>query len=270
MRGNLELPFLAICVGISPVKKGGKLRADELVVALGLCESRTQAQAYILAGQVKMGTERIDKSSRLLPADTTLSLDRPQPYVGRGGLKMENFLKESGLDVRGLKILDLGASTGGFTDCLLQRGAISATCIDVGHGQLHYKLRTDSRVTNLERTNLRHLSPEKLDHATFELAVMDLSFISLRKVLPQAWAFVQDGGRLVALVKPQFECAKKEADQARGVIRDQEVQQRTLDEIIDFAEAELKGSRIFARCESSPHGTDGNLEFFLGWEKNNA
>jgi 23S rRNA (cytidine1920-2'-O)/16S rRNA (cytidine1409-2'-O)-methyltransferase len=174
----------------SLVKKGGKLRADELVVALGLCESRPQAQAYILAGKVKMGTERIDKSNRLLPADSILSLKRPQPYVGRGGLKLENFLKESGLNVHGLKILDLGASTGGFTDCLLQSGATSATCIDVGHGQLHYKLRTDSRVTSMERTNLRHLSPEKLDHATFELTVMDLSFISLRKVLPQAWAFV--------------------------------------------------------------------------------
>jgi 23S rRNA (cytidine1920-2'-O)/16S rRNA (cytidine1409-2'-O)-methyltransferase len=264
---NRELPFFAICDGISQVKKAGKLRADELVVTLGLCESRTQAQAYILAGKVKMGTERIDKSSRLLPADAVLSLERPQPYVGRGGLKMENFLKESGLEVRGLKILDLGASTGGFTDCLLQRGATHATCIDVGHGQLHYKLRTDARVTNLERTNLRHLSPGKLADAPFKLVVMDLSFISLRKVLSQAWSFVQQGGWLVALVKPQFECTKKEADQARGVIRDNEVQQRTLEEIINYAEAELNESRLFANFESSPRGTDGNLEFFLGWEK---
>ena len=252
---------------ISQVKKAGKLRADELVVTLGLCESRTQAQAYILAGKVKMGTERIDKSSRLLPADAVLSLERPQPYVGRGGLKMENFLKESGLEVCGLKILDLGASTGGFTDCLLQRGATHATCIDVGHGQLHYKLRTDIRVTNLERMNLRHLSSGKLADAPFKLVVMDLSFISLRKVLVQAWSFVQQGGWLVALVKPQFECTKKEADQARGVIRDNKVRQRTLEEIINYAKAELNESRLFANFESSPRGTDGNLEFFLGWEK---
>lgn len=249
------------------MKKGGRIRADELVVTLGLCESRTQAQAYILAGKIRMGTERIDKSSRLLPAGSILSLERPQPYVGRGGIKLENFLEDSGLNVRGLQILDLGASTGGFTDCLLKHGATSATCIDVGHGQLHYKLRVDPRVTNLERTNLRHLKPEMLSNATFKLAVMDLSFISLRKVLPQAWCFVQKGGWLVALVKPQFECTKKEADQARGVIRNKEIQERTLDEIIDFAEEELEGSSIFARYESSPRGTDGNLEFFIGWEK---
>lgn len=249
------------------MKKGSKLRADELVVAQGLCESRTQAQAYILAGQVKMGTERIDKSSRLLPENSILSIDRPPRYVGRGGTKMENFLAETGIQVKGASILDLGASTGGFTDCLLQHGATSATCIDVGHGQLHYKLRTDSRVQNLEKTNLRNLTPEKLEDKSFNLVVMDLSFISLRKVLPQAWAFVPKGGKLVSLVKPQFECTKKEADQARGIIRSPDIRQRTLQEIIDFAEEKLAGSQLFANAESSPRGTDGNLEFFLGWEK---
>ena len=145
------------------MKKAGRKRADELVVSLGLCESRTQAQAYILAGKVRMGTERIDKSSRLLPADSILSLKQAAPFVGRGGLKMQNFLEEAKIEVGGLAILDLGASTGGFTDCLLQKGASSATCVDVGHGQLHYKLRTDSRVTNLEKTNLRHLTTKSLN-----------------------------------------------------------------------------------------------------------
>ena len=247
------------------MKKAGRKRADELVVALGLCDSRTQAQAYILAGKVRMGTQRIDKASRLLPADSILSLEQTQPFVGRGGLKMQNFLREAKIEVKGLDVLDLGASTGGFTDCLLQEGAGSATCVDVGHGQLHYKLRTDSRVTNLEKTNLRHLTAKSLPHSFFELVVMDLSFISLRKVLPQAWSFVHEGGRLVALVKPQFECARKEADQGRGIISDPLIQQRTLREIRDFAQRELTDSDLFAETESSPRGADGNLEFFLGW-----
>lgn len=214
-----------------------------------------------------MGTERIDKSSRLLPADSILSLKQAAPFVGRGGLKMQNFLEEAKIEVGGLAILDLGASTGGFTDCLLQKGASSATCVDVGHGQLHYKLRTDSRVTNLEKTNLRHLTTKSLSQSPFELVVMDLSFISLRKVLPQAWSFVNEGGRLIALVKPQFECARKEADQGRGVINDPQVQQRTFREIKDFAKRELIDSVLFAQAESSPRGADGNLEFFLGWVK---
>jgi 23S rRNA (cytidine1920-2'-O)/16S rRNA (cytidine1409-2'-O)-methyltransferase len=247
------------------MKKVGRKRADELVVSLGLCESRTQAQAYILAGKVRMGTERIDKSSRLLPADSVLSLEQAQRFVGRGGLKMQNFLKETKTSAKGLDILDLGASTGGFTDCLLQEGAVSATCVDVGHGQLHYKLRTDPRVTNYEKTNLRHLTAQSLDQPFFDLVVMDLSFISLRKVLPQAWSFVRETGKMIALVKPQFECARKEADQGRGVISDPQIQQRTLREIKVFAESELAGSELFAETESSPRGADGNLEFFLGW-----
>ena len=243
------------------MKKAVRKRADELVVALGLCESRTQAQAYILAGKVRMGTQRIDKASRLLPADSILCLEQTQRFVGRGGLKMQNFLRETKTEVKGMDILDLGASTGGFTDCLLQKGAVSATCVDVGHGQLHYKLRTDSRVTNLEKTNLRHLTATPLPRSLFELVVIDLSFISLRKVLPQAWSFVQEGGRLIALVKPQFECAKKEADQGRGVINDSKIQQRTLREIKEFARLELKGAELFAETESSPRGAVGTWSF---------
>ncbi len=249
------------------MKKGGKTRADELLVALGLCESRSKAQAYILAGKVRLGTERIDKSGRMLPPGSILTVEQPMPYVGRGGLKMAGFIEGQGIDPQGLEILDLGASTGGFTDCLLQKGAVSATCVDVGHGQLHYKLRSDARITNLEKTNLRQLKPEDLPQPLFGLVVMDLSFISLRKVLAKAWSFVSSGGMLVALVKPQFECAKKEADQGRGVIRDRKVQRRTLDEIKQFAGRELEGAELFAESESNPRGADGNLEFFLGWRK---
>ena len=143
------------------MKKKGKIRADELVIETGLCESRTQAQACILAGQIRLGTEKIDKASKMLSQDSVLTLDRPPPYVGRGGLKLESFFKKLSLyQLKGSDILDLGASTGGFSDYLLQQGAKSATCVDVGHGQLHYKLRTDSRVTNLEKTNLRNLASE--------------------------------------------------------------------------------------------------------------
>ena len=249
------------------MKKVGKIRADELVVKLGLCESRTQAQASILAGQVRMGTEKIDKASRMLSQESLLTIKRPPPYVGRGGLKMESFFKQFPLSVQGLDILDLGASTGGFSDFLLQQGAQSATCVDVGHGQLHYKLRTNPKVTNLEKTNLRHLTPEKLPLSPFPLVVMDLSFISLSKVLVRAWSFLSTGGSMIALVKPQFECTKMEADRGHGIIRDQSIQQRVLKEISEFANDYLTDSELYAQTESSPKGTDGNLEYFLAWKK---
>ena len=243
------------------------MRADELVMKLGLCESRTQAQACILAGQIRLGTEKIDKASKLLSQDCVLTLDRPPLYVGRGGLKLESFFKNYPLIIKGKNILDLGASTGGFSDYLLQQGANSATCVDVGHGQLHYKLRTDSRVTNLEKTNLRNLASDKLDFFPFPIVVMDLSFISLSKVLIRAWSFLSEGGCLIALIKPQFECKKKEADRGRGIIKDPLIHKRVLNEITDYAKQNLVNSELFAQTESSPKGADGNLEFFLGWKK---
>ena len=144
-------PNLVISLGSELMaKKLKRIRADELLVSNNLCESRNQAKTLILAGQVRMGTERIDKSSRLLPENAQLQVVESLKYVGRGGLKMENFLDESGFKVDDMHILDIGASTGGFTDCLLQKGASHATCIDVGHGQLHYRLRIDDRVHNYE------------------------------------------------------------------------------------------------------------------------
>ncbi len=249
------------------MKKTGKVRADELVVILGLCESRTQAQAYIMAGQVRLGTEKIDKASRLLSKDSQLILDHPLAYVGRGGFKLESFLEKHPLTIQNINILDLGASTGGFTDYLLQHGASSATCVDVGRGQLHYKLRTDTRVINFEKTNLRDLPIEKLRHFPFSLIVMDLSFISLTKVLVRAWSFLSTGGTLVCLVKPQFECTKKEADKGRGIIRDTLIHQRVIQEISFFANQKLENSKLMAQEEAVPKGTDGNTEFFLAWKK---
>jgi len=244
-----------------------KIRADELLVLCGLVESRTKAQACILAGQVRCRGEKVQKSSQLFPSDEKLTLDTPMPYVGRGGLKMENFIKESKWLVRGLDILDLGASTGGFTDCLLQMGAKSSTCVDVGRGQLHYKLRTDNRVTNFEKMNLRSLQANDLPRTSYPLIVMDLSFISLRKVLKEAWQFLETNGRIAALVKPQFECHKKEADLGRGVIKDKNIHFRVLEEIKQFADLNLNGSNLLIETTSEPKGNDGNTEFFIGWER---
>ena len=214
-----------------------------------------------------MGTERIEKSSRLLPENTELQLVEQLKYVGRGGLKMENFLTDSGYKVAGLHVLDLGASTGGFTDCLLQQGASEATCVDVGHGQLHYRLRTDERVHNFEKTNLRNITPQDIPDSPFPFIVMDLSFISLRKVLPAAWSFLAPHGKIISLVKPQFECKKEEADLGKGIIRDPEIHKRVLDEIKQFAKTNLSGSSLLAEKSARPQGTDGNQEFFLCWEK---
>ena len=247
--------------------KGGKKRLDEILVQKKLCESRTQAKALILAGKVWLGTERLDKASKLLDPSLEIFLKESQKYVGRGGLKMENFLKASKINPEGLKILDLGASTGGFTDCLLQLGAEQATCVDVGHGQLHYKLRTDQRVDNYEKTNLRHLKPEDIPNSPFPMVVMDLSFISLRKVLPQAWEFVKPQGTLISLIKPQFECTREEATEGKGVIRSVETQSRVKNEIIEFARDNMTNSKLFFETVAEPRGTDGNLEFFLAWTK---
>ena len=248
------------------MKKIRKMRLDELLVEQNHCESRSKAKALILAGQVWKETERLDKASQSLPTDTKLQVKAPLKYVGRGGLKMENFLKETQINPSGLPILDLGASTGGFTDCLLQMGAKQATCVDVGHGQLHYKLRTDPRVQNFEKMNLRHLNQDDLEGAPFPLVVMDLSFISLQKVLPQAWNFVAKSGILISLVKPQFECTRAEATESKGVIRSPETQQRVKDEILAFSLEKLPGCSLLYDLEATPRGTDGNLEFFLAWE----
>ena len=156
------------------------------------------------------------------------------------GSRWKTFLKETTWNLKGVHFLDLGASTGGFTDCLLQKGAASATCVDVGRGQLHYKLRIDERVTNIEKMNLKALETHDLPFPQYTLVVMDLSFISLRQVLPQAWQFVENQGHLVSLVKPQFECEKK-ADLGRGVIKDTQIHQRVLQSTKDLAEQKLLG-----------------------------
>ncbi len=164
-------------------------------------------------------------------------------------------------------MLDVGASTGGFTDCALQAGAASVTCLDVGRAQLHGKLLADPRVTNLEQVNARHLDPAILPRSAYDAVVMDLSFISLRHILPRVWPVLRAGGTLVALVKPQFEAGKAEVDKGQGVIRDPAVQERVLAEIRAFALAELPGAALVGVMDSPITGTDGNREFLLGLTK---
>jgi len=241
-----------------------KQRLDELLVARGLADSRSRAKALILAGKVMLGTERLDKPGRNLPADADLKVESPPRFVSRGGEKLEGFLNAFGLSVEGCHILDVGASTGGFTDCCLQRGALDATCVDVGRAQMHNKLVQDPRVTNLEKTNARHLAPGDLPRDAYERIVMDLSFISLTKVLPAVWPFLAGRGILVALVKPQFEARKDEVDAGRGIIRDPAIHRRVLDEVRDFALAELPAAELVGTVDSPIKGTDGNTEFLIG------
>jgi 23S rRNA (cytidine1920-2'-O)/16S rRNA (cytidine1409-2'-O)-methyltransferase len=244
-----------------------KLRLDELLVVRGLAASRAQAKALVMAGRVRSGTERLDKPGREYPADTALSVVQPPRFVSRGGDKLAAALEHFALDLRGAHILDVGASTGGFTDCALQAGAASAVCLDVGRAQLHARLRADPRVTNLEKINARNLRPADLPRRAFDAVVMDLSFISLRSVLPAVWPFLRPGGSLVALVKPQFEAGKAEADRGRGVIRDPAVQAAALATVRDFALAELRGVRLLGSIESPLTGADGNREFLLALGK---
>ncbi len=244
-----------------------KVRLDELLVERGLAESRAQAKALIMAGRVRQGTARLDKPGKAVDRTADIQVTEPPRYVGRGGEKLAAALSAFNLDVRGAHILDLGASTGGFTDCLLQAGAAAATCVDVGRAQLHGRLLADPRVTNFEKVNARDLERIALPRPTYEVVVLDLSFISLRSVLPAAWPRVQAGGVLVALVKPQFEAGKAEADKGRGVIRDPAVQQAALAAVRDFALAQLPGADLLGTIDSPITGADGNREFLLGLRK---
>lgn len=247
------------------MNRPARLRLDDLLVLRGLAPSRAQAKALIMAGRVRRGTERLDKPGREVPADLeSLCVDEPPRYVSRGGEKLAAFLQRFPVPVQGAHVLDVGASTGGFTDCVLQAGATDVVCLDVGRAQLHARLRADPRVTNIEQCNARHLRPGALPRASFDVVVMDLSFISLRTVLPPIWPYLRPGGILVALVKPQFEAGRREADRGQGVIRDPAVREAALAAVRDFALAELPGATLLGVMDSPVHGTDGNREYLLG------
>ncbi len=240
-----------------------KLRLDELLVARGLAESRAQAKALIMSGRVLHGTERLEKPGKDFPPDFEIVVEQPPRFVSRGGEKLAAALARFAVDLQGAHVLDVGASTGGFTDCALQAGAAAVVCVDVGRAQLHGRLRADPRVTNLEKLNARFLSAGDLPREEFDAIVMDLSFISLRTVLPAVWPFLRRAGTLVALVKPQFEAGKAEVDKGRGVIHDPVVQEGTLARVREFALAELPAAVLVGTMDSPITGTDGNREFLL-------
>jgi len=243
-----------------------KQRLDELLVARGLAASRSQAQALIRAGKVRHGTERLDKPGKDYPVDIALEIEQPPRFVSRGGEKLAGALAHFQLSLAGAHVLDIGASTGGFTDCSLQAGAADVVCVDVGRAQLHSKLRGDPRVTNLEQINARELRAEQLPRAEYDAIVIDVSFISLRSILPSAWPLLKTGGVLVALVKPQFEAGKAEADKGHGVIRDPAVHQRVLTDVTACAAA-LPAANVLGTMDSPLTGADGNREFLIALRK---
>lgn len=236
-----------------------KCRLDSLLVTRGLVTSKQRAQALILARKVLVNGIVAEKSGKEVPADVALVIKEELPYVSRGGLKLEAALDAFGLNPAGLSILDAGASTGGFTDCLLQRGAARVLAVDVGYGQLDWKLRTDSRVVLMERTNIRLLDPVSLPFPV-DAAVADLSFISLKLILPVLARLLQPSAWVVPLVKPQFEVGRDDVGKG-GVVRDVEKMKAAVDGIRAFAET--CGFEVIAQIESPITGPKGNREFLL-------
>lgn len=237
-----------------------KVRADLLVVRQGLAPSRERARALILAGRVYRDERRVDKAGELLPDDAPLCLrGDDHPYVSRGGVKLRGALDSFAVDPTGWVAADLGASTGGFTDCLLQAGAVRVYAIDVGYGQLHQRLRDDPRVTVMERTNARHLRPTDLPEPV-DLVVIDASFIGLDKLLPAARDLLREGGQALALVKPQFEVGPRRVGKG-GVVRDPVARAEAIDAVAQTATR--TGFRVAGRADCVLRGPKGNLEAFL-------
>jgi len=241
-----------------------KQRLDHLLTDRRLAESGSQAQRLIMAGLVYVNGQKSDKAGTKFRGDVEIEVRETLKYVSRGGLKLEKALNHFPFDSKGAICLDVGASTGGFTDVLLQNGAEKVYAVDVGHSQLHYKLQNDARVINLEKTHVRLLTdehiPEKVD-----AIVIDTSFISLTKVLPYSWPFLKRGGWCVALIKPQFEVGPKFL--VKGVVKEDEVRQSAIDKILEFI-PKLSTAEVLGVTESPIHGPKGNVEFLLGLTRN--
>ena len=235
-----------------------KLRLDQLLVGKGLFVSREQAQRAVMAGEVKVGTRIAAKPSQLLEADAAIAVKPTRKYVGRGALKLEGALDHFKIEVHGKVALDIGASTGGFTDRLLQQGAANVYAVDVGHGQLDWKLRNDPRVIALEKLNARFLSREHVPELV-DLCVIDVSFISLTLILPNAFDLITPGAVVLALIKPQFELQRADVGSG-GIVRDPELHQRAQDKIVQFVTR--LGHIVTGIVPSAIKGTDGNQEFF--------
>lgn len=240
-----------------------KERADSILVSTGLCDSREQAKRLILAGEVMHGTTLVAKPSTKFDPATELTVKTRQKYVGRGGFKIEGALDTFGVDPTGMTCLDVGSSTGGFTDCMLQRGANRVHAIDVGTNQLVWKLRSDPRVIVKEQFNARHMTPDDIGEP-IDLAVTDVSFISLTKILPPMFSTLKESGQIICLIKPQFELNREDIGKG-GIVREPEMHQRAVEKIHHFVTQEL--GHTWIDCIDSPiTGTDGNREF-LAWLK---
>jgi 23S rRNA (cytidine1920-2'-O)/16S rRNA (cytidine1409-2'-O)-methyltransferase len=235
-----------------------KLRLDQLLVGRGLFTSREQARRAILAGEVSVATRVAAKPSELLDEQTAIAVKPTRKYVGRGALKLEPALEYFRIDLQGKTTLDIGASTGGFTDCILQRGAEKVYAVDVGYGQLDWKLRNDPRVVVLEKTNARFLKRDQVRDLV-DVCVIDVSFISLTLILPNAVALLKPDGMVLALIKPQFELQRSEVGKG-GIVRDPRLHQKAQDKIVAFVND--LGHVVAGIAPAAIKGTDGNQEFF--------
>lgn len=237
-----------------------KERLDVLLVQRGMAASREKAKAMIMAGEILVDGEREDKAGSMFPDTVTITQKgRPLPYVSRGGLKLEKAMTHFGLDLTGKICMDVGASTGGFTDCMLQNGTVKVYAVDVGHGQLDWKLRNDERVVCMERTNIRYVTPEDIQEPV-QFVSIDVSFISLTKVLLPVRNLMEEGAEMTALIKPQFEAGREKVGK-KGVVRDPAIHLEVIQTVISYAKSISFGVR---HLEFSPiKGPEGNIEYLV-------
>lgn len=240
--------------------KRKKLRIDRLLIERGIVESRERGQAMILAGNVLVNGQKVEKAGALVPEDSDIRiLGEPMPYVSRGGLKLEAALREFKISVTGRTAMDVGASTGGFTDCLLQHGCRKVYAVDVGYGQLAWKLRQDPRVISIERTNIREIDPALIPEQ-IGIAVIDASFISLEKVIPPVLPFLARDSEIIALIKPQFEVGKGQVGKG-GIVRGETARKAVVERIVEFVREQ--GLEVKGVMQSPITGQDGNVEFLI-------
>lgn len=243
-----------------------KERLDRLLLQRGFVDSRQKARALIMAGKVMVNDVPVTKAGTMVYTNSNIAVKEDIPYVSRGGLKLERALAHFGIELQGLIALDIGSSTGGFTDCMLKKGAKKVYCIDVGYGQLSWQLRRDPRVVLFEKTNIRYLERERISDL-IDFITIDVSFISLKKVIPKAMEFLREGGRILALIKPQFELGKGEVGKG-GVVRDEYKRMKVLEEIKRFCED--MGLFVAGLFQSPIKGIKGNIEYFIYlWKKQN-
>ena len=241
-------------------KKAKKVRIDQHILDINLVETRERGKSEILAGNVFVNDERVDKPGALISADSVVRIvGKVSPYVSRGGLKLEKALKYFGIDLKDARAIDIGASTGGFTDCMLQSGAASVCSVDVGYGQLAWKLRQDSRVCVMEKVNARNLKPDDFNHA-FDFATIDVSFISLDKILPPLYNLLENDASCICLIKPQFEAGRDKVGK-KGVIKSQDVQVDVINRMVSIASN--IGYVVLGLTYSPIRGPEGNIEFLM-------